>query len=112
MIVFPSILVAIAWACSVFSVWTDLAGYTEQIALFGRSGAALTLCGVVLEYKISTKGQQEMSYSPGGPVSLGDVGKAALLTDSEKKLRYFAHISVIAGTLIWGFGDLLPRLFS
>lgn len=112
MIVFTSILVGVAWASSFLSIWTDLAGYTEQIALFGRSGAVITLSAVVLEYKISTKGQQKTSYSPGGSISLGDVGKAVLLTDGEKKLRYFAHISVITGTLIWGFGDLLPRLFS
>lgn len=99
-------IVVIAWLVSLASIYTDLASITDQISLFGRSGAVLTLCGVVLEYKISTKGQQETSYKPGGPVSLGDVGKATLLTDREKNLQYFAHITVILGTLIWGFGDV------
>ncbi|KAA1173954.1 hypothetical protein FWJ25_11140 [Marinobacter salinexigens] len=112
MIIAASVLAVIAWGCSFIEIWTDLAGYTAHFALFGRSGAVLTLCGVVLGYKISTKGQEETFYSPGAPVSLGDVGKAALLADGEKRLRYFAHITVIIGTLIWGFGDLLPEFVS
>jgi len=32
------------------------------------------------------------------------------LTDEEKKVQHFAHVSVIFGTLIWGFGDIVPLI--
>lgn len=106
----PAILILIvAWVVSVITIFTDLLGYTSSLALFGRTGAVLTLCAVVLEYKISTKGQEDTTHTTGGPISLGAVGNAVLLTDGEKKAQYFAHISVILGTLIWGFGDLITR---
>lgn len=103
------VILTVAWITALSTLATDILGYTHNLAMFGRAGAVLTLCAVVLEYKISTKGQSDSQYKDGGPISLGAVGKAVLLTDSEKRLRYFAHISVILGTLIWGFGDLVAK---
>lgn len=101
-----SVLV-LSWVLSSLALVADLLGYTASINLFGRTGAVLTLCAVVLEYKISNKGQGIQSHNSNGPVSLRAVGNAVLLTDGEKRAQYFAHISVILGTLIWGFGDLI-----
>ncbi|WP_422136335.1 hypothetical protein [Endozoicomonas sp. ALD040] len=106
----PAIFILIvAWIVSVIALITDLLGYTASMTLFGRTGAVLTLFAVVLEYKISTKGQKNTSHKPDGRISLGAVGNAVLLTDGEKCAQYFAHISVILGTFIWGFGDLVLR---
>lgn len=103
------VILIVAWIVALSTLVTDVLGYTQNLALFGRAGAVLTLCAVVLEYKISIKGQNDSTYKEGGPISLGAVGRAVLLTDSEKRMRYFAHISVILGTLIWGFGDLVAK---
>lgn len=103
------VILTVAWIVALGTLVTDMLGYTQSLAMFGRAGAVLTLCAVVLEYKISTKGQRDSPYKEGGPISLGAVGKVVLLTDSEKRMRYFAHISVILGTLIWGFGDLVAK---
>src|SRR5690554_3109889 len=99
-------IVIAAWVAAIGALVTDILGYTDSMALFGRAGAVLTLCGVVLEYNISTKGQKDTDYEEGGPVGLLEVGKATLLTKQEKRWRHVAHITVILGTLIWGFGDL------
>lgn len=56
----PAIFVLIAaWILCITTIFTDLFGYTSSFALFGRAGSVLTLCAVVLEYKISTKGQKD-----------------------------------------------------
>lgn len=103
------VILICAWVVALSTLVTDVLGYTQRLAMFGRAGAVLTLCAVVLEYRISTKGQSDSAYKEDDPVSLGTVGKAVLLTDSEKRVRYFAHISVIMGTLMWGFGDLVAK---
>ncbi|WP_143186833.1 hypothetical protein [Microbulbifer donghaiensis] len=107
---FSKNLVVAAWFAAAIALITDLLGYTADIALFGRAGAVMTLCAVVLEYKLSTKGQADTDYIADGPVSLGDVGKATLLTEAEKKIQRGAHVSVVVGTIIWGFGDLITRM--
>jgi hypothetical protein len=106
------VILVIAWIAAVGTLVTDVLGYTHNLAMFGRSGAVLTLSAIVLEYKLSTKGQNDSTYKEGGPISLGAVGKAVLLTDSEKRMKQFAHISVILGTLIWGFGDLVGKFIN
>lgn len=104
----PAIFILIVvWVVSILTIFTDILGYTTSFELFGRSGSVLTLCAVILEFKISTKGQKNITHKSNGPISLGAVGNAVLLTDNEKRAQYFAHISVILGTLIWGFGDLI-----
>ncbi|HAT8493333.1 hypothetical protein [Vibrio coralliilyticus] len=103
-------LAIIGWIVSLFTAWTDLAGYSTSLELFGRSGAVLTLLGASLEYKLVEKGLRNTQYEEGGPISLGAVGRAVLLTDNEKKIRHFAHTTVILGTFIWGFGDLISLL--
>jgi hypothetical protein len=101
------IVLILACFASLLSLVTDLLGYTSCISLFGRSGAVLTLCGVVLEYKISSRGQPDTPRKPSSPISMLDLGNATLLTEGEVRAKYFAHTSVILGTFIWGFGDLI-----
>ncbi len=103
-------LAIVGWVLSAVTAYTDLTGYTTALELFGRSGAVLTLLGASLEYKIAEKGLKNTQYKKGDPISLGAVGSAVLLTDSEKKIRNFAHTTVILGTFIWGFGDLISLL--
>ncbi|MGD8177003.1 hypothetical protein [Marinimicrobium sp. ARAG 43.8] len=99
-------IVIAAWVAAIGALVTDFLGFTDNIALFGRAGAVLTLCAAALEYNISTKGQKDTDYEEGGPVGLIEVGSATLLTKQKKWWRSFAHITIILGTLIWGFGDL------
>ena len=103
-------LAVVGWIVALFTAWTDLAGYSDALNLFGRSGAVLTLLGASLEFKLAEKGWGAVNYEEGGPISLGSVGKAVLLTDEDKKIKLFAHTTVILGTFIWGFGDLISYL--
>jgi len=70
-----------------------------------RSGAVVVLLGAVLEYRHAYFAQKvaETSISwasgMGGPTIFG-------LAKHRITLKYIAHVFVVFGTLLWGYGDL------
>jgi len=98
------------WLITFVVFYTDLNGISSEFTLFGRAGSILTLCGVVLEYQISMTGQRKDSYDTKSSISMSDLGGVVFLSAEEKYVRSFAHLTVVLGTFIWGFGDLVTKL--
>lgn len=89
-----SIVIASAFSASLIILFgfACLSDFTNDWTWFSRSGSILVAIGIsVTAYDI--KGKMEMSNAPGKYVSQTIILEAAIL---------------IVGTLIWGFGDLVP----
>jgi hypothetical protein len=71
----------------------------------------MVLCGVFLEYQLSSARvlfdnyNTKKSFRPEDVLLQND-----LTTNREPNIRMQAHIFVISGTLIWGFGSLLETV--
>ena len=105
------------WSCyaslalSVITLVTDLSGYSIRYTLFERFGSIMVLCGVFLEYQIGSTRALFNNYNTGKSFRPEDVLLLDdLTTKREPNIRIQAHIFVISGTLIWGFGSLLETV--
>jgi hypothetical protein len=105
---FNVLALLVAWFLTICSAVTDLQGMTDSLALFGRMGAVMTLLAAIIEYQISTS--NTFSKKPGEEFFGSEVAATVRVSDEEIRARGFAHISVIVGTLIWAFGDLITIL--
>ena len=76
---------------------------------FVRSGVVLIICGVIVEYTLSSIKTYEISSSVF--VEEKPIQKQIELPKKHKEQKMLAHFYILYGTLIWGFGDLLPNSF-
>lgn len=83
-------------------------GYKFEPHWFGRFGALVVLFGVAAEYSLV---QSEMAniYQVVKERSgvWNDDHWGLEISNRQKRLSLLAHIVVVSGTLIWGFGDLV-----
>ena len=82
----------------------------ETGTIFSRSGSIIVLFGAVVEYSLS----QIKPYTVSSNVSIS--GNKAI-TDREmpkiyKIQRTIAHLFIVFGTLIWGYGDYMTGTAS
>jgi len=99
----------ISLALSLVSFITDITGRSIDYALFGRSGSIMVLCGVFLEYQIGSTIALWNNLT-GNAFKHKDVKLLDKKTSESPRIRMTAHIFVISGTLIWGFGSLLQNV--
>ena len=105
---FTTQCLATAWLVSAFSLYY---GSINGFHWFARSGSLMVLFSIMAEYVLITekqnyiytfvtKGQMqtEQSLRP-----KGNFNPSKAHSIKEK----FTHISVVIGTFIWGYGDLL-----
>jgi hypothetical protein len=71
---------------------------------FSRSGAILVLLSVIVEFRIGNL--QQASNSRAAIVAGLGVPSSSDLPRLTQRLLFFAHISAILGTILWGYGDL------
>ena len=76
---------------------------------FIRSGVALIISGVIVEYTLSSIKLYE--YSNTVYVEGISIIKEKELPKKYKSQKMLAHFYILIGTLIWGFADLLPQSF-
>tara|TARA_R110002050_G_scaffold85091_3_gene181605 strand:+ start:5285 stop:5644 length:360 start_codon:yes stop_codon:yes gene_type:complete len=85
--------------------------YFETIvgsSLFSRSGSLMVLFAVIANHSL-LKGRDEyhhnqlQAYSRGTRVNLEEIHPSK----KHQYLETFAHINIVLGTVIWGYGDLL-----
>ena len=76
---------------------------------FIRSGVALIISGVIIEYTLSSIKIYE--YSDTVKIEGISIVKEKELPKVYKNQKMLAHFSILIGTLIWGFADLLPQSF-
>ncbi|ENK2930214.1 hypothetical protein AB3D11_004316 [Vibrio vulnificus] len=114
------LLAAIIFAA--ISVACDLKS-PEDTTWFARSGSIVVLLAVIVEFRLSSyiyedvlKAAQDSAKKRGVKVSANSIVQANIdarktvkpeAPKSRKVLSIFAHILVVTGTVIWGYGDKL-----
>lgn len=78
-------------------------GY-EPATFFARSGAVLVVLGIFVEFQLA-KESQKMQYNTFIAKSKG-YKSIPFLPVRHRILSWAAHVSVVLGTLVWGYGDL------
>ena len=91
-----------------FSVASSIADcYSESLNWFARSGAIVVLASVIVEYRISSHIYEDIQRAQflqsKIDVSVPLKGKPA---PQRERVAIAAHILVVLGTIIWGYGDL------
>lgn len=106
-------LIYVFWSLIPFLILIDLCWqegwsiypFKGPLDLFGRAGSVLTMLAIVLEYQAVVKAlpekRQDGTYE-------GGVSFSGVL--SCLQIPKLAHRTLILGTLIWGFGDLITGL--
>ena len=126
--------IPLALICTVavvtFSIRADL--HSNSWVWFQRSGAVLVLFGAVLSYRsifrmgVQGVGGVNVTATRGRVVNVDDSGPIQMLDVEydEATLKYLreAQLDKVAGslgvplllfgTVVWGYGDLVPRLLS
>lgn len=85
----------------------------DQTGQFSRSGSVIVLLGVVNEYRLGTLRDRQLSYREPDSLRSLSFEIRRLFTPSiflgQRIARGIAHVQIIMGTLIWGYGDLVIR---
>ena len=102
-----SILLAAAWLWGVFSFLTS----TSAGTWFARSGSVMCLIGAAATFKLINDYSQALATAVENGITL--TRRVELVFDPPKlyqTVQYWAYLTGIVGTLIWGYGDLLVRV--
>lgn len=101
----PIIFLIISWLLVLFSFYLEA---IWRSSLFSRSGSLMVLFAFIAEYyllRVRDKyhSNQLKTYSRGNQVNFKEIHPSK----SHQYLEKVSHITVIIGTIIWGYGDLL-----
>lgn len=96
-------LLILAWLMGVIGLLLGL--FLEPI-WFARFGSLVVLIGVMSEYTL-LHGELAILYRRLDKLDVGEDIPDLSPSKWHKKKVLFSHLTVITGTLIWGFGDLL-----
>ena len=90
-------------------IFTALVYYADNgnSEIFIRSGVALIISGVIVEYTLSSIKLYEYVDTE----NINSILKEKELPKKYKNQKMLAHFYILFGTLIWGFADLLPQSF-
>lgn len=103
-------ILILAWIIAAIFCFTEIFIYSSNLNMFGRFGSILTLCALTLEFNLFQKLSIRFPERKNGEPTVGDVGmamKKANPSKTDTKLQILAHASVLLGTVIWGYGDLI-----
>ena len=95
------LLIALAWGvCSfIFAYNTNNGGW------FSRSGSVIVLICVIVEFRLGNL--RQLGFNDAIKAFEHDILISGQLPETKKLICWLAHLQVIIGTLIWGYGDLL-----
>lgn len=88
------------------SVLCVAVSYSISAEFFARSGSIMVLFSVIIEYRllsaqnIHIDRKVKTAVYSGKPTNIKN-------TKEHKNMSIIAHIFVVLGTLIWGYGDLI-----
>jgi len=94
---------------AVISFMLDM--HLGNMNLFQRSGAIVLLAGVIVEYRNHGLEQRILIESNKTAGCYGGAGPV-WQPKHRKPLMLFTHISVLVGTFICGYGDIMFRLIG
>lgn len=97
------LLLLLAWTSGIIGL---ILGLWFEPLWFARFGSLIVLFSVMSEYSL-LHGQLKRLYSRLEKVNAED--DMPDLTPSKWHLKkvWMSHVTIVAGTIIWGFGDLL-----
>ncbi len=72
---------------------------------FSRSGSVIVLLCVIVEFRLGTL--RQLGYKTAQRAFPHDIVSSGMLPIHKKLIELIAHVQIIIGTLIWGYGDLL-----
>lgn len=98
-----SILLIIAWASGLTGL---LLGLSIDPIWFARFGSIIVLFGAMSEYSL-LHNELDVLYRRLDKLDVGEDIPDLSPSKWHKKKVLWSHFTVITGTLIWGFGDLL-----
>ncbi len=87
----------------------SLASPAAETQWFQRSGGILVLVGIIVEYALLTAPKQAIIFeSDVRSKHFEELRKLPLReTKFFRKRRKYAHISVVVGTFVWAYADLI-----
>ncbi|MBD3755713.1 MAG: hypothetical protein IE937_08735 [Gammaproteobacteria bacterium] len=97
------LLLVLAWVMGLVGL---ALGVLVEPALFARFGSMVVLFGAMSEYAL-LHGELNLLYQRLHKVEADDDMPDLMPSKWHLKKVRFSHLTVIIGTFIWGFGDLL-----
>ncbi len=99
-------LIGVAILVAVISVIADY--YSTDYNWFARSGSVVVLLAVFVEFKVSPHIYDDIQRAQFMQTEVKmSVPFKAKPTKSRRNISFAAHILLVAGTVIWGYGDLI-----
>ena len=97
------ILLFFAFIWVLFSCFFPL---TDDKAMwFARSGAIMVLFSVAVEFKLTKKHKKKINSSM--HLAGSGLSVTARATKEQTLVGNIAHLFIIIGTIVWGYGDLI-----
>jgi hypothetical protein len=98
-----SLLLLFAFAWGVFGF---ICAYNTDNGLwFSRSGSVIVLICVIVEFRLGNL--RQLGFENAQKAVQHEIVSSGMLPEHKKLFSWFAHLQIIIGTLIWGYGDLL-----
>lgn len=97
------LLLTVALGFSIYSLYTT----GNDGAWFSRSGSIMVLLSVIAEFQVNVA--RESSVETSSTVKIGGSGVMVKreLSPRYKVLAIIAHLEIVLGTIVWGYGDCL-----
>jgi len=82
--------------------------FPNSYVWFPRSGAVLCMLSLFAEFQLNKIEPKPVTDDLTGSLQHASAKEIGVFPETiyDKKIKYFAHISVAAGTLVWAYGDL------
>lgn len=96
---------AICWIFVILLGMTDWISEWDRYEFFPRVGAVLTVLAAIVEYNLSMG--KVLKLREGTGVGMGAIMESLQFNNCETRIKAFAHLSFIVGSIVWAFGDLI-----
>ncbi|MDO6536939.1 hypothetical protein [Alteromonas stellipolaris] len=99
-------IIVVAILVAIISVITDY--YSTGYNWFARSGAVVVLLAAFVEFKISSHIYEDIQRAQFMQSKINmAIPLKAKPTKPRRNVSFAAHILLVVGTIIWGYGDLI-----
>lgn len=99
-------LIGVAIFVAIISIIADY--YSNDVNWFARSGSIIVLLAAIVEFKVSSHIYDEIQRAAVIQTIVKlPVPIKAQPTKSKNTVSNAAHILLVVGTIIWGYGDLV-----
>ena len=101
-------LFIVGWLILLCSLWLDLY-FTNNIGFFPRSGAILCVAALLAEFRLAKMDRGFLIKDLKSALQHAAFIETGLYQETkyDKLVKLFAHVSLVAGTVVWAYGDLL-----